>query len=138
MEFLSATEGGEYSINPHYPYGKWYFYEQILRIPIYVIFHPQIAVLEVYFLVEGKYKQQSPDENGRFWIEALGLFLGVWMGRKAELESYWLRWWDKSGNLLFWGSELLEQERQRAQQAEQKAARLAQRLREMGINPEEL
>ncbi|MEH1960041.1 MAG: Uma2 family endonuclease [Nostoc sp.] len=145
MEFISATEGGEYSINPHYPYGKWYFYEQILRIPIYVIFHPQIAVLEAYFLVEGKYKQQSPDENGRFWIEALGLFLGVWMGRKAELESYWLRWWDKSGNLLFWGSELLEQERQRAkqerqgaEQAEQKAARLAQRLREMGINPEEL
>ncbi|MHC5720914.1 MAG: Uma2 family endonuclease, partial [Nostoc sp.] len=85
----------------------------------------------------------SPDENGRFWIEALGLFLGVWMGRKAELESYWLRWWDKSGNLLFWGSELLEQERQRAkqerqraEQAEQKAARLAQRLREMGINHE--
>ncbi|MHC5935338.1 Uma2 family endonuclease [Nostoc sp.] len=138
MEFISATEGGEYSINPHYPYGKWYFYEQILRIPIYVIFHPQIAVLEAYFLVEGKYKQQSPDENGRFWIEALGLFLGVWMGRKAELEAYWLRWWDKSGNLLFWGSELLEQERQRAEQAEQKAARLAQRLREMGINPEEL
>ena len=34
MEFVSATEGGEYSINPHYPYGKWYFYEQILRIPV--------------------------------------------------------------------------------------------------------
>jgi Uma2 family endonuclease len=145
MEFISATEGGEYSINPHYPYGKWYFYEQILRIPVYVIFHPQIAVLEVYFLVEGRYQKQSPDENGRFAIATLGLFLGVWMGKKAELECYWLRWWDKSGNLLPWGTELVEQERQRAeqerqraQQAEQKADKLAQRLREMGINPEEI
>ncbi|MBD2201165.1 Uma2 family endonuclease [Calothrix sp. FACHB-1219] len=152
MEFISATEGGEYSINPHYPYGKWYFYEQILKIPVYVIFHPQIGVLETHLLEQGKYQQQSPDENGRFWIEALGLFLGVWMGKKAELEGYWLRWWDQSGNLLPWGSELVEQERQRAEQerqraeqerqraeqAEQKAGKLAQRLREMGINPEEI
>ncbi|BAY21836.1 hypothetical protein NIES2100_15940 [Calothrix sp. NIES-2100] len=115
---------------------KWYFYEQILRIPVYVIFHPQIGVLEVYLLEQSKYQQQSPDETGSFWIEALGLFLGVWMKREAELEGYWLRWWNKSGNLLPWGSELVEQERQRAQQAEQKAAKLAQRLREMGINPE--
>ncbi|MDJ0539073.1 MAG: hypothetical protein PX481_10305, partial [Microcystis sp. M53603_WE2] len=33
LEFISETEGGEYSINPHYPYGKWYFYEQILQVP---------------------------------------------------------------------------------------------------------
>lgn len=28
MEFLSETEGDEYSVNPNYPYGKWYFYER--------------------------------------------------------------------------------------------------------------
>jgi Putative restriction endonuclease/Helicobacter pylori protein of unknown function (DUF874) len=152
MEFISATEGGEYSINPHYPYGKWYFYEQILKIPTYVIFHPQIVILEVYNLVNGKYEAQSPDENQRFWIEALNLFLGMWMGKKAEFEGYWLRWWDKSGNLLLWGSELVEQERQRteqerqrteqerqrAEQAEQKTVKLAERLRAMGIDPEEI
>ncbi|MBD2606871.1 hypothetical protein H6G81_20635 [Scytonema hofmannii FACHB-248] len=67
------------------------------------------------------------------------------MGKKAEFEGYWLRWWDKSGNLLLWGSELVEQERQRteqerqrAEQAEQKAVRLAERLRAMGIDPEEI
>ena len=44
MEFISATEGTEYSINPHFPYGKWHFYEQILKVPTYVIFHPQSRI----------------------------------------------------------------------------------------------
>ena len=145
MEFISKTEGGEYSINPHYPYGKWYFYERILKVPTYVIFHPQTGILEVYSLAEGKYEQKIADDSDRYWIEALDLFLGVWRGRKAEIEGYWLRWWDESGNLLSWGSELVEQERQRieqaeqrAEQAEQRAEKLAERLRAMGINPEEI
>jgi hypothetical protein len=150
MEFISATEGGEYSINPHYPYGKWHFYEQILKVPVYVIFHPQTGTLDVYHLTDGKYQQQSPDEQGRFYLVALNLFLGVWRGKKAEIVSFWLRWWDESGNLLLWGTELVaqerqkaeqerqrtEEERQRAEQAEEKAAKLAAKLQEMGINPE--
>jgi len=31
MEFISATDATEYSIDPHYPYGKWHFYEQIIK-----------------------------------------------------------------------------------------------------------
>jgi Uma2 family endonuclease len=145
MEFISATDGGEYSFNPHYPYGKWYFYEQILKVPTYVIFHPQLRVLEVYHLVDGKYQPAAPDEARRFWIESLGLCLGTWIGKKADYEGCWLRWWDKTGNLLLWGSELLEQERllleqerQRAEQAEEKSVRLAERLRAMGVDPAEM
>jgi Putative restriction endonuclease len=145
MEFISAAEGGEYSFNPHYPYGKWYFYEQILKVPTYVIFHPQIQVLEVYRLIDEKYQTVAPDENQRFWIEEIGLFLGVWTGRKADFEGSWLRWWNKSDDLLLWGGELIEQERQmlekerqRAEQAEQKNTRLAEKLRAMGIDPAEI
>jgi Uma2 family endonuclease len=145
IEFISATDGGEYSFNPHYPYGKWYFYEQILQVPTYVIFHPQLRVLEVYLLVDGRYQPAVPDEDRRFWIESLGLFLGTWIGRKADYEGCWLRWWDRDGNLLLWGGELLvqerqraEQERQRAEQAEEKSVRLAQQLKAMGIDPEQL
>jgi Putative restriction endonuclease len=152
MEFISATDGGEYSFNPHYPYGKWYFYEQILKVPTYAIFHPQLRVLEVYHLVDGKYELAAPDQNQLFWIESLGLFLGAWIGKKAEYDGCWLRWWDRSGNLLLWGSELLAQERQqveqereraeqqreRAEQAEVRNLRLAEKLREIGIDPEQL
>ena len=138
MEFISATEGGEYSINPHYPYGKWYFYEQIIRISVYVIFHPQTGILSVYHLVDGKYEEQSPDQNERFYLKSLNLFLGVWQGKKAEMSTFWLRWWDTSGNLLLWGSELVAQERQRADEAEQKTAKLAEKLQAMGINLEDV
>ncbi|GCA86671.1 hypothetical protein MiHa_04665 [Microcystis aeruginosa NIES-2522] len=78
--------------------------------------------------------------------------MGVWQGSKAEFTTNWLRWWDKSGNLLLWGSELVEQERQRAEQERQRAEqaeleleqeqiarqRLVQKLKELGVNPENL
>jgi Uma2 family endonuclease len=150
MEFISETEGGEYSINPHYPYGKWYFYERILQVPVYVIFHPKTGELDVYRLVAGKYERQEADENHRYSIEELGLCLGVWQGKKAEVTAYWLRWWDQSGNLLLWGNELVEQERQKVEQAEleleqerqkveqekARADRLEARLKGMGIDLE--
>ncbi|MFM7792814.1 MAG: hypothetical protein ACKO90_33590, partial [Microcystis panniformis] len=61
-----------------------------------------------------------------YWIAEINLFLGVWQGKKAEFTTNWLRWWDKSGNLLLWGSELVEQEKQRAE-------RLAAKLRSLGV-----
>ncbi len=85
--------------------------------------------------------------------------MGVWQGSKAEFTTNWLRWWDKSGNLLLWGSELVEQEKQRTEQEKQRAEqekqraeqaelelereqisrqRLVQKLKELGVNPENL
>ncbi|MDB9404676.1 Uma2 family endonuclease [Microcystis aeruginosa CS-1036] len=143
MEFISETEGGEYSINPHYPYGKWYFYERILQVPVYIIFQPQSGELEVYRLVSGKYELQKADEDHRYWRAEIGLFLGVWQGKKAAVTAHWLRWWDQSGNLLLWGSERIEQTEQRAEQAERRAEgekaradRLAAQLKARGIDLE--
>jgi Uma2 family endonuclease len=152
MEFISDAEGGEYSINPYFPYGKWYFYERILQVPVYAIFHPKTGELDIYRLISNKYEQQPPDENNRYWIEEISLFLGVWRGKKAEMTAFWLRWWDQSGKLLLWGSERVEQERQRTdqereraehaelllQQERRRADELVQRLRELGITPESL
>ena len=121
MEFISETEGSEYSINPHYPYGKWHFYEQILQIPLYGIFHPKTGVLELYRLVNNKYELQTPNANNRFWIAEMNLFLGVWKGKRSLLTANWLRWWDQSENLLPWGSEIIEQERERAEQERERA-----------------
>ena len=145
MEFVSETEGGEYSINPHYPYGKWYFYERILQVPLYAIFHPQSGQLDLFRLINGQYVEQQADEQGHYWIAELNLFLGIWSGKKAEMTTTWLRWWDTDGNLLLWGSEQLsqerqraEQERQRAEQERQRAEQLAERLRQLGVDPGEV
>ncbi|MEQ8382598.1 MAG: Uma2 family endonuclease, partial [Coleofasciculus sp. A1-SPW-01] len=77
----------------------------------------------------GHYVLQPPQQN-RYWVEALGLFLGVWQGRKGNRQGYWLRWWDESGQLVPWGVELVEQERLRAEQerlrAEQERLRAEQ------------
>ncbi|HIK44037.1 MAG TPA: Uma2 family endonuclease [Leptolyngbyaceae cyanobacterium M65_K2018_010] len=127
MEFLSETDGGEYSMNPNYPYGKWWFYERILQVPIYAIFQPETGALDLYHLVSGHYEQQTANPDQRFWIEPLGLFLGVWQGTKADRTGYWLRWWDRQGNLLPWGTEQVEQERQRAEQEHQRAEQEHQR-----------
>ncbi|WYL92856.1 MAG: Uma2 family endonuclease [Gloeotrichia echinulata IR180] len=127
MEFLSETDGGEYSVKRIYPPGKWFFYEQILQIPIYVIFEPDGGLLEYYQLKNGRYELILPDENGRHWVDSLGLFLGTWQGTKEARTGYWLRWWDKSGNLLLWAVEQIEQERQRAEQERQRAEQERQR-----------
>ncbi|MGF1603344.1 MAG: Uma2 family endonuclease [Thermosynechococcaceae cyanobacterium] len=137
MEFISETEGSEYSINPHYPYGKWYFYEKILQVPVYAIFHPKAGKLDVYRLTEGKYQQQPADEESHYWIEELNLFLGVWQGKKAEQTAFWLRWWDQSKGLLLWGSEQVEQERQRAEQERQRAEQERQRAEQAGVELEQ-
>jgi Uma2 family endonuclease len=144
IEFLSATEGDEYSIKPTYPPGKWFFYEQILRVPYYAIFNPQSGELELYHLEEtGRYTIQRANERDRYWLGGLSLFLGVWQGEREGISSYWLRWWDKTGEILPWATEKVqaeqertEQERQRAEQEKQRADRLAAQLRSLGIEPE--
>jgi hypothetical protein len=144
MEFLSDTDGTEYSSKPTYPPGKWFFYEKILKIPYYVIFDFESARLEVYQLGNGgEYQLQFPEESGRYWIEVLDLYLGVWEGDRENHHQSWLRWWTKDGELLLWGTELAQREKQRAdseyQRAEseyQRAERLAEMLRAQGIDPD--
>ncbi len=133
MEFLpdnAPRYQDEYSAKRTYIPGKWHFYEQILESPIYVIFQPATGYLIVHHLHSiARYKQEKPDANNRYWISGVGLFLGVWQGTKAERTGYWLRWWDESGEMLLWGAEMVERERQRAD-------RLSAQLRAAGIEPE--
>jgi hypothetical protein len=126
MEFLSETEAGEYSAKSTPPYGKFYFYEQILKVPTYVIFDPATALLEVYELQGGHYKLQSTT-SGRHRIEPLNLWLGTWQGDRLGINTYWLRWWDDAGQLLPWGFEKAQEE---ADRANQEALRASQALQQ--------
>jgi hypothetical protein len=108
IEFLSDTDGTEYSSKATHPYGKWYFYERILQVPVYIIFEPRSGTMEVYDLRNGRYELR-PSTTGRYWLEPLQLSIGIWEGRKAEISAYWLRFWDQQDQLLLWGQELLSQ-----------------------------
>jgi Uma2 family endonuclease len=155
MEFLSDGDNGELSVRSTYPYGKFYFYEKILKVPTYVTYDPYEAELEVRRLKKGGYHSQHSNSEGRFWIPELSLWLGLWSGVRlggALSTSTWLRWWDESGNMLLWSEEQVRLEREQvlmareqaaiaqeqASIAQKKADRLAAKLREMGIDPEDL
>lgn len=130
MEFLSDEDGSEYSIKPTYLPGKWFFYEQVLQVPYYALFDIASSNLEFYRLSdEQRYEIVESDGNGRYEISELGLSLGCWSGQRESRDGTWLRWWDADGKLLLWGQEKAVAERERAE-------RLAERLRSLGIDPD--
>lgn len=130
IEFISNTQETEYSVKATYPPGKWYFYERILKVPNYIIFEPDSGSFEMYRLDKTEqYILRESDENQLYWIAEMNLYLGVWQGTRENRTGKWLRWWDEQGNLLLWGLELAQQERQRAE-------RLAAQLRAAGIEPD--
>jgi Uma2 family endonuclease len=163
IEFVSGNGSEERDHTPpgeNNQVGKFWVYEQAIRIPFYAIFEAKKAAVEVYHLVDGRYEQLLPNDRGHYPIAAMGVELGI----KQDGGVPWLRWWDQSGNLLLTGDEravraeaIVEQERlakeqaeqrqqeaeqrqqeaeQRQQEAEQKAERLAEKLRELGIDPD--
>ena len=127
MEFLSQEEGGELSVRSTPPYGKLYFYEQILQVPTYVTYDPYEPSLEVRCLQNKRYVMQEAEAQRRVWIPELNLFLGIWSGERLRQTANWLRWWDAAGNLLLWSAEQTDQERQRADQEQQRADQEQQR-----------
>ncbi|NET32061.1 MAG: Uma2 family endonuclease [Cyanothece sp. SIO1E1] len=106
---------------------KWDVYETILGIPYYIIFDRYTDELQAFQMDGERYRKREVNEL-RFWLPTLRLGIGLWEGMYRGLKRRWLRWYDESGN---WIPTEAERERQRAD-------RLAERLRQAGINPEEV
>jgi Uma2 family endonuclease len=130
---LSYAEEGA-TIRP----GKFWVYERIMRIPYYGIFFVNSGELELYQLVGVRYQRMIPNERGHYPIPPMEVEVGVWEGAYQNQTQRWLRWWDLQGNLLLTGTERALMAEQRAESAEQKALRLAERLHEMGIDPDSI
>ncbi len=111
--------------------GKFWIYEQAIRIPFYAIYEVELASVEVYELVGNRYRQCIPNQHGRYPIPPLGVELGIWRGTYMNQTFPWLRWWDSQGHLLLTGDERAEQEKLRSD-------RLATKLRELGIDPDQV
>ena len=116
------------------PPRKWEVYEQILRLPYYVVFSRYTNQLRA-FRLEGAHYQELELLELRVWISELELGLGLWPGEYQGIERLWLRWYDAQGN---WILTEAEQERQRAELAESRLESLRHRLRESGIDPDTL
>ncbi|UBF27337.1 Uma2 family endonuclease [Kovacikia minuta CCNUW1] len=134
IELLSpgteAEDLGQTLREIHQPPTKWQVYEQILRIPYYAVFDRYQNQLRVFQLVATRYQEKELSDQ-RFWFEEIGLGLGVWQGAYQATEGLWLRWYDATKRWLPYPNERAEQERQRAE-------RLATRLRELGVDPDQI
>ncbi|MGB3300344.1 MAG: Uma2 family endonuclease [Phormidesmis sp.] len=132
--------------------GKFWVYEQAIRIPFYAIYEVEKAAVEVYKLNGNGYRKCSPNERGHYPIAPMGVELGIWQGDFINQNLPWLRWWDSEGNLLLSGDERAgqeaqradqetrraDQETQRANQEARRAERMAAKLKELGIDPAEV
>ena len=136
LEFVSGDGSQERDRTPIT--GKFWVYEQAIRVPFYGIYEVNLARVEVYQLINGRYHVMQPNERGHYPIEPLGVELGIWQGRYTNMEFPWLRWWDAQGNLLLDGTEIAQLAQSQLEQERERAERLAERLRAMGVNPDEL
>lgn len=100
---------------------KKQLYQDIFRTPDYFWFDPHSLEFEGFHLVDGTYQAIPATEQGWRWSQQLGLYLGIHQEQ--------LRFFTPDGTLVATPEETAAAERQRAE-------RLADRLRELGIDPD--
>jgi Uma2 family endonuclease len=100
----------------------------ILYYVTYAFRRRRKARFEVYKLVNGNYELQP--ENP-VWMPEIGLGIGCERGNYSGVTREWLYWYDADGKRYLTPEEQVKQEAQRAN-------RFAQRLRELGEDPDNL
>jgi Uma2 family endonuclease len=154
LEVVSKTPGNEYGskMSEYADMGALY----------YTIYNPDYwrrdchDPFEVYRLEQGQYVRQP---HNPFWMPEVGLGIGCEQGSHEGLSREWLYWYDERGDRLPVPEDVMLQERQRAEVAEQRFEQerqraefaeqqlehertlrqdLLDRLRQKGINPDNL
>ena len=115
---------------------KWEVYEQILRVPYYVVFSRYTDQLRFFKLVGASYQEQVLDStNPRIWIPELKVGLGLWQGEYDWISRLWLRWYDARG----WIPTDTENERQQKEQAQlQQLQQVVRNLLQSGMTVEQV
>lgn len=154
LEMVSQTYGQEYD-------QKFQKYER-LGVSYYLIYNPEYdrrddhQPFELYKLVNGRYQLQSGEP---VWIPEIGLGVGRAVGMLGGIHREWLTWYDPMSQAYPLPHQMIrqleteleaarqeiirqqqraEQEQQRAEQERLEKLRLLEKLRELGINPDDL
>ncbi|MDJ0737094.1 MAG: Uma2 family endonuclease [Nostocaceae cyanobacterium] len=148
VELLSpgteAEDLGQTQKEVNKPPTKWEVYERILRVPYYVVFSRYTNEMQAFHLVGGHYEPMNLTDE-RLAMPELGLSLGLWQGSFRDIQRLWLRWFTLDGELIPEPTEKVATVTQRviiaemeAAAAQRKAEKLAEKLRQLGINPDDL
>lgn len=118
-------------------------YQNTFRTPEYFWFDPNTLELEGWSLIEGEYQKIQPNEKDYLWSKQLNLYLGIFEDK--------LRYFLADGQLVPSAQESALQERVEKQQEtlakeqaeiqlnleRKRSEKLAAKLLELGINPDE-
>jgi Uma2 family endonuclease len=117
LEVVSKSQGGEYSDKM-----QEYALMGILYYTVFNPNHSKRdkhEPFEVYRLENGRYVKQS---GNPIWMPEIGLGIGMEMGsHDGSPRQNWLYWYDEAGNRLPAPENMLALERQRAEQERQRA-----------------
>ncbi|MGB3494648.1 MAG: Uma2 family endonuclease [Elainellaceae cyanobacterium] len=102
---------------------KKQIYQDIFRTPDYFWFDPETLEFEGFHLVDGQYVALPPNAQGWRWSQQLGLYIGV--------SDRTLRFFTPEGQRVPTPEEVAIAEQQHSE-------KLAAKLRELGINPDDL
>ncbi len=138
LEVVSQTYREEYTT-------KKEMYAQELGILYYVVYNPQRKrkeSLEVYKLVNGEYILIP---GNPVWLPEIGLGIGKEKGTYQGITREWLYWFDEPGKRFLTPEERIQKSEEKLLQAEkgrleseQKALKLTEMLKSLGVNPESL
>ena len=124
LEIVSKTYRGEHIT-------KGDIYAQDLGILYYVIYCPLRTIkekLEVYKLTNGEYILQP---RNPVWLPEIGLGIGKENGTYQGITREWLYWFDEQGKRFLTPEE-------RIIQSEEKANKLTEMLKSLGVDPANL
>ncbi len=141
IEVVSNQKGGELN-NKLLDYAR-------LGVAYYVVFDPDLRLSDQQLRI---FSRQGPrfQETTDTWFSGVDLGVTLWTGEYEGAHDTWLRWRNEQGALIVTGKEAAgqaairaeqaetraEQAETRAEQAEEQAARLAAKLRALGIDPD--
>jgi len=129
LEVVSQTRRGEYT-------QKKQDYAQ-LGILYYAIYNPlrkRKPRLEVYQLEAGEYQLL---EGEPVWLANINLGIGREEGTYQGVTREWLYWYDEQGKRYLTPEETISDTQQQLEQERQRTKRLAQLLREAGIDSDD-
>lgn len=109
-------------------------YERVFKTPDYFVFDPFDPTSLQGWRLDGNlhYQPLIPNDRGWLWSQSLGFWLGTWEGTIGRETAVWLRFYNKSSQLVPLPEEAARQQallaQQQAEQAEQRAEELAAML----------
>lgn len=124
-EIVSNKEGDEFGekLKIYARIGVWYYF----------VYDPARLyggeALQLFCFNQGRV-ERCPDNR----FERVGLALTIWRGSFENSEANWLRWFDSDGKML----PTIEEVSDSLRAERERANRLAEKLRQLGINPDEI